>query len=293
MRRVPKRNWKAAAARRGVSGKTASGRRTARLRLLVTALVVAIFGAAALAWPRVQRILAAPPGDDFRLAALEVKGLRLLDGDDILAASGLAVGDNIFSVDLNAVALRLDSLVWVKRARIERKPPDRLAITVLERQRFAWIELDGRIFGIDAEGVLLPAARLPREQREDLDLPVLRRDASSAHALDSPAAMPGQVLADSSLAPVLAWWVEAAGLEPEFCRNVSEIRPLGTDAVRLFMVGDGLEVRMPMNRVQSRLEVLEELMERVYRECPDPTYVDLRYEGQVVVGNGLPNRKEG
>ena len=282
------------AARRGGSGKTASGRRTARLRLLAATLAVAIFAAAAaMAWPRVQSILAAPPGEDFRLAALEVKGLRLLDGDDILAASGLAVGDNIFSVDLNAVALRLDSLVWVKRARIERKPPDRLAITVLERERFAWVELGGRILGVDAEGVLLPEARLPREQREDLDLPVLRRGASSAHTLDSPAAMPGQVLADSSLASVLEWWVEAVALEPEFCRNVSEIQPLGADAVRLLMVGDGLEVRMPMNRVQARLEVLEELMGRVYRECPNPTYVDLRYEGQVVVGNGFPSRKEG
>ena len=68
---------------------------------------------------------------------------------------------------------------------------------------------------------------------------------------------------------------------------------MGADAVRLFMVGDGLEVRMPMDRVQERLGVLEELMGRIYHECPDPSYVDLRYEGQVVVGNGSTNRKEG
>ncbi|MBQ40978.1 MAG: hypothetical protein CME15_00845 [Gemmatimonadetes bacterium] len=277
-----------------MTGRVASGRGGGRLRLFFAALAVVTFAAlAAVAWPWAQGILAAPPSEDFTLAALEVKGLRLLNGDDILEASGLAVGDNIFRVDLNAVALRLDSLVWVKRARIVRKPPDRLAITILERQRFAWVELDGRILGIDAEGVLLPGAELEREEREILDLPVLRGAVIGVPNLDSPAAMPGQILADSSLALVLEWWAEAAALEPAFSRNFSEIRPLGADAVRLFMVGDGLEVRMPMDRVQERLGVLEELMGRVYRECPDPSYVDLRYEGQVVVGNGSTNRKEG
>ena len=281
-------------AARASTGNIAGERPVGRRRVLAVALaVVTLAAVAALAWPPVQRILAAPAGEDFSLAALEVKGLRLLNGDDILEASGLAVGDNIFRVDLNAVALRLDSLVWVKRVRIERKPPDRLAVTILERQRFAWIELDGRILGVDAEGVLLPGAKLAREEREDLDLPVLRGGVNAVTVLDSPAAMPGQVLADSSLAPVLAWWAQASALEPEFSRNVSEIRPLGDDAVRLLMVADGLEVRMPMDRVQERLGVLEELMGRVYRECPDPAYVDLRYEGQVVVGSGSPNRKEG
>ena len=280
-------------AARAMTG-SASGRRDHRRRLLAVTLAVVAFAAvAAVAWPGVQHFLEAPPSEDFSLVALEVKGLRLLNGDDILAASGLAVGDNIFHVDLNAVALRLDSLVWVRRARIERKPPDRLAVSILERRRFAWVELDGEIFGVDAEGVLLPGDRLAREEREDLDLPVLRGSVSAAGSPPAEKAKPGQVLADTSLAPVFAWWAEAAALEPEFCRNVSEIRPMGTDAVRLFMVGDGLEVRMPMDQVRARLGVLEELMGRIYRECPDPVYVDLRFDGQVVVGNGSPSGKEG
>jgi cell division septal protein FtsQ len=107
-------------AARAMTG-SASGRRENRRRLLAVTLAVVAFAAvAAVAWPGVQHFLEAPPSEDFSLVALEVKGLRLLNGDDILAASGLAVGDNIFHVDLNAVALRLDSLVWVRRARMER-----------------------------------------------------------------------------------------------------------------------------------------------------------------------------
>ena len=58
----------------------------------------------------------------------------------------------------------------------------------------------------------------------------------------------------------------------------------GDGAVRLFLVADGLEVRMPMAGAARHLEVLEELLDRVYRECPDAAYVDLRYAGQAVVG---------
>ena len=271
------------------------GRRRSPRRLILVLLLGGVLsaGGAVVAWPGARDVLV-ESGQDFRLTALEVKGLRLLDGDDILEASDLTVGDNIFHIDLNEVAARLNSLVWVKRARIERKPPDRLSITIVERERIAWLELGGRILGVDAEGVLLPEARLSREGREDLDLPVLR-SGRPVSALNAPErqAQPGQSLADSALVPVLRWWEAAAALDAEFCRNVSEVRPLGDDAVRLFLVGDGLEVRMPMDRVQDRLAVLKELMGRVYRECPDPTYVDLRYEGQVVVGNRSSNRKEG
>ena len=57
--------------------------------MFFAALAVVTFAAlAAVAWPWAQGILAAPPSEDFTLAALEVKGLRLLNGDDILEASG-------------------------------------------------------------------------------------------------------------------------------------------------------------------------------------------------------------
>ena len=60
------------------------------------------------------------------------------------------------------------------------------------------------------------------------------------------------------------------------------------ECVRLQMVGDGLEVRLPLDRVGRRLRTLRSIMPRVYRDYPDPAYIDLRYSGQVVVG-----RKEG
>lgn len=214
----------------------------------------------------------------FTLEALEVQGLNMLRGRDILEASGLDVGDNIFAVDLADVAVQVEHLPWVEKVLIERKPPDRLVISVVERQRLAWVEL-GEIYGVDKEGVLLPAANEENESYRDLDLPVI----SGLQTVDD-SLKTGEALDDSTLTEILTWWQQANVYDAEFCMNVSEIQPLGDEGLRLRLVGDGLEVRLPLDRVSERLRVLKRLMARVYRECPDPAYIDLRFAGQVVVG---------
>ena len=90
----------------------------------------------------------------------------------MLAASGLEIGDNVLEVDLRAVANRLEAEPWVRRAVVVRKPPDRLVVELVERQRFAWVVLD-QTYGIDDEGVLLPANRLANETLTEVDLPVI------------------------------------------------------------------------------------------------------------------------
>jgi cell division protein FtsQ len=215
----------------------------------------------------------------FGLAALEVEGLRLLRGEDVLRASGLQLGDNIFAVDLEEVVRRLEEECWIREALVGRKPPDRLMIHLVERQRLAWIDL-GQTYGIDGEGVLLPGERLPGESHQDLDLPVI---SGLRRRVDSP--RPGQAVADSSLALILDWWQEARVADGEFCMNVSEIQPLADQGIRLRLVGDGLEVRLPLDRVPFRIRTLKRWLERVYGESPAPAYIDLRYAGQVVVGS--------
>ena len=246
---------------------------------LAARLLVLVLGLALLAWLSLLAGRLVRGSESFRLAALEVEGLRVVTGNDVLAATGLAQNDNVFAVDLRAVRDRVESLPWVKRAVVTRRPPDRLSIRLLERRRVAWINL-GRVYGIDRDGVLLPGERVPGEDRRELDLPVI-----SGLGPPDGAAYPGMVVTDSALVRVLDWWRQASAADSEFCLNVSEIQPLPGDGVRLLLVGDGLEVRMPTGQVAERLQVLEKLIARVYRECPDPAYIDMRYAGQVVVGS--------
>ena len=241
---------------------------------MIVALVLAM--GSALAAYQVVNFLG--QGDLFGLRALEVGGLHLLDGDDVLAASGLEVGTNIFAVDLEEVEQRLENVCWIERAMVMRKPPDRLAVEIVERQRLAWVEL-GATYGIARDGVLLPKDQAPGESFADLNLPVISGLAAVGDTLQF-----GATVSDSTLVGLLGWWDEATAADAEFCLNVSRLEPLPGACVRLQMVGDGLEIRLPLDSVERNMRTLRRLMPRVYRDYPDPAYIDLRYTGQVVVG---------
>ena len=214
----------------------------------------------------------------FALKALEVKGLQILDGDDVLAASGLAVGTNIFTVDLQEVEQRLEEVCWIERVLVVRKPPDRLGVEIVERRRAAWVEL-GAIYGISRDGVLLPQDRAAGEPEQVLNLPVISGLESAGDSL-----WLGMEVRDPALTALLRWWEEATVADAEFCLNVVGIEPLKGDGAKLQMA-DGLEVRLPLDGVVRRLQTLRRLLPRVYREYPAPAYIDLRFAGQAVVGS--------
>ena len=101
-------------------------------------LILPLMGLLSLVWGiwewRQSRAYAA----QFELVAIEVNGLRLLTGEDVLEAS--EIGDNVLEVDLRAVANRLGGSLG--EACGCSKPPDRLVVELVERQRFAWVALD-------------------------------------------------------------------------------------------------------------------------------------------------------
>jgi cell division protein FtsQ len=261
------------------STRTAGGRARRWNFRRITRVGSCVLIAAGLAWCMHAAPRLFTDSSAFALQALEVNGLRVLKGSEILAASGLQVGDNVFAADLDSMRGHIESLPWVRSATVCRRPPHRLSVHISERRRLAWVDL-GVIYGVDAEGIVLPGRRDGGESLQDLDLPVI-----SGLDCHTDSLMPGMVVPDSTLRALLEWWQHASRADTEFGLNVSEIQPLGVDGVRLRLVGDGLEVRLPRDRVSHRIRTLKELMKRVYRECPAPAYIDMRFAGQVVVGS--------
>ena len=215
----------------------------------------------------------------FDLKAIEVDGLQRLNGEDVRAASGLAAGTNIFAIDLDEVAQRLEATYWIKQAFVVRKPPDRVAIDIVEHRQVAWVDL-GQTYGVAPDGVLLPVGSTgDRPVAPPRNLPVISGLSITADSL-----RPGVAVPDSALMVILRWWEEAKVADAEFCLNVAGIQPMSGAGIRLQMTGDGLEVRLPANEADRRLRTIRELMPRVHQNHPDPAYIDLRYAGQMVVG---------
>ncbi|MBT3343680.1 MAG: FtsQ-type POTRA domain-containing protein [Gemmatimonadetes bacterium] len=260
-------------------------RRRILIGICLTILVGGLAGGAALA----KSALGEASG--YRLVALEVHGLRLLTGEEILEASGLRPGDSIFSADLDEVAQRIGDLVWVEMARVERRPPDRLVVTLQERRRTAWLDWQGDLFGLDASGVILPRGRLTTEGVGDLDLPVIRPHDGQTVSVDETeegtepwSPMVGESLpASHEVRSLLGWWLRVRTQAPGLVPEVSEILPLDEESLQLRLVADDLEVRLPLADDEC-LRALLGVLQRVYHDVPDAVYVDLRYRGQAVVG---------
>lgn len=115
---------------------------------------------AALRWATISRT--------FALDALDVSGNRRLSADEIRAASGLALGQNVFRADLDEAARGLEQIPWVRRAQVVRVLPRTVQIRVEERTPVAQVSL-GTLYLVDEDGELFKRA----SPRDGVDLPVV------------------------------------------------------------------------------------------------------------------------
>ena len=106
----------------------------------------------------------------FQVKDIVVEGRRQTSKAEIFDALGTAQGAPILGVDVDRAAEKLGKLPWVDSAVIERRLPDTIAVVLTERVPAARWQREGRIAVIDAEGHILPSAKV--ENFADLPLVV-------------------------------------------------------------------------------------------------------------------------
>jgi len=145
--------------RERLSGAPRGGRRST---LKVAAMCA--FGAAAIA----LLVYAALTSGPWRLHAYTVKGASYLTSAEVLAASGLEEDDNLFTLDAAVARERLLANPRIVTAKVERRLPGEIVITITERRAAAAILVNGEFYTIAADGVVLGPLAAGYE-----DLPVL------------------------------------------------------------------------------------------------------------------------
>ncbi len=91
----------------------------------------------------------------FGLQDLYIKGREKTTPEAVLAATGMRIGESIFSVPLDEIQARLETLGTVRRAMVERSLPGTLRITLEERQPIAVWQHHGKQQLVDIDGVVL------------------------------------------------------------------------------------------------------------------------------------------
>ena len=220
--------------------------RARRLRWLLLAALVGGIGVIATPWW----------GHDlafFRVQQVEVRGTRYARPADIAARLALDTTASIWN-DLDSLRARAEGHPQVHAARITRRLPSTIVVTVEENLPVALVPAARGFKAYDDGGRVLPLD----PARWGVDLPIVPR-------------------ADTALLRLLG---ELKAEAPEFYARISEARRVGQDEVALQLVD--VTVRAMLDMRADRLLQLSSVEADLTRRRLRPVELDLRYKDIVI-----------
>ncbi len=132
------------------------------IALLVGMCLVAAYGAG-----KVKEYFCSSP--TFAIEKFRFEGINHAQQHELIRLGGVAVGDNIFRIDLPEIEKGMSDHPWVQHVVLERKYPRTVVIRVKEYEPAALAELGG-FYYVDSEGKAFKKLALG----EPADFPVLR-----------------------------------------------------------------------------------------------------------------------
>ena len=193
----------------------------------------------------------------MRIAEVSLSGQRQVSREEIFAAAGVTENSSLLFLDVADARARLEAIPWIAEATVLKLYPDRLQITVTEREAFALWQLSGKISVIAADGTALSAKLEPRL----VTLPFVVGPGAAAKARD--------FLAILDKHPLIRDQVRASILVGERRWNLR--------------LKNGIDVRLPDTDVERALETLARLNAQKNLLNRDITAVDLRLPDRLTV----------
>ena len=215
---------------------------------------------AALSFAAWQAWRWASGSQDFALREIRFSGLAHAQKDELLARSGLHLGENIFRADLARAARAMQSHPWVASARLTRQLPGTVLAAVVEHRPAALVQL-GALYLLDDEGKLFKRAA----PEDGLDLPLITGLARSSWQ--------GQNLRLFGALHLLDTW-QAAGFA---VAALSEVR-LDDDGGTTLFAHDGdqvQEIRLGADDVSRKLRRLAQIRAALARRGERASRIDL------------------
>ncbi|MGH8885358.1 MAG: cell division protein FtsQ/DivIB [Egibacteraceae bacterium] len=97
----------------------------------------------------------------FAVTEVRLVGVSGKQAVEVRELMPIALGENLLTADLGHVERRLEGLPWIRSARAIRHPPSAVEIRVETRQPAAVVRLEGALWTVDAEGVVLAPGGKP------------------------------------------------------------------------------------------------------------------------------------
>src|SRR3954471_22940196 len=98
----------------------------------------------------------------LRIATVSLSGQRQVSREDIFKAAGVTDHSSLLFLDVADARGKLEAIPWIAEATVRKLYPDRLQITITEREAFALWQQQGKVSVIAADGTVLSAKVEPR-----------------------------------------------------------------------------------------------------------------------------------
>ena len=193
----------------------------------------------------------------FRITGIALSGHRHLTREEILAIAGVSGHSSLLFIDVADARARLKTNPWIAEATVQKLYPDRLQVSITEREAFALWQKDGRVGVIADDGTVLE----PYVARRFTNLPLFVGTGAERAAKDFVALLARH--------PDIRGQVRASVLVAERRWNLR--------------LKNGIDVRLPETNVEQALDQLTMLDRDKKLLSKDVTLVDLRFDDHVTV----------
>ena len=225
---------------------------TARKAVTAAKVLIVVAGSAAIvlfSWRYFRYSLS------YNLKNIEVKGNRALTKDEVIKASGLVKGGNLFTVRLKDTRNSLKKVNRIDTIEIVKNYPDTIVIEVEERVPVARLALSGnppeeRL--VDADGVVFSGVR------KDL--------ARIVNTIDR-----------EELRNIAAFLLAIKAQDQRFYLKVTEVDGAENEELRLMHDGTRIIWGKPEKNLEKKLDDLKKVMGDLARRKIKPQYIDMRF----------------
>jgi cell division protein FtsQ len=193
----------------------------------------------------------------MRIASVSLSGQRQVSREEIFAAAGVTDHSSLLFLDVTQARAKLEAIPWIAEATVRKLYPDRLQITITEREAFALWQRQGKVSVIAADGTVLAAAVEPRLA----SLPFVVGNGAAAKARD--------FLAVLDQYPAVRDQVRASIMVAERRWNLR--------------LKNGIDVRLPDTDIERALETLTRFDREKSLLSRDIVAVDLRLPDRLTV----------
>ncbi len=209
------------------------------------------------------------------LQDVKIYDASILTDDEVKALANVRTGSSLFGLSLSQISYRVEQNPFVKKAVVVRALPYDLTITVHERTPLALLATPTSMLSVDESGIVLP---LPLERKNNL--PIITNISGILSVGDT---------VKGSLMQAVKFLSDAEKAGPALSASIAGVQLQGDNLVA-FTTASSLPVVIGRGDFEKKLLYLQEFLTKIAGAgSSDYNYIDLRFDGQIVLGTQTEN----